>query len=194
MDIRVCDFGIYNIDVEYLKYLHDNADSEVYFSSEKYETKPFLGLVLGVGTYTYFIPFTSSKPKHLKWKNVASDHYLIYEIEDKERLSDDAICKPHGDGKVKHIIAVLDIKKMIPVPEEHYHKVDFSSTENPTYRSLLEKEYYFCQSIQDGIIDKVTKIYKEQKETKAVRRFYCNYATLEKACDEYAVRHNRKFL
>ncbi len=29
---------------------------------------PFLGILVTIDTYSYFIPLTSGKPKHAKWK------------------------------------------------------------------------------------------------------------------------------
>lgn len=185
MDVKFEEFGIYNIDVGYLRYLHDNIDTEVYYASQKYESKPFLGIVVGIGAHKYFIPFTSCKPKHLKWRNVSPDHYLVYETVAKDRLPSNAFYKPMSDGMVKHILAVLDLKKMIPVPVGVYAKVDFSAVADSKYKDLLEKEYRFCQGIQDGILERVHKIYDEQMSTKTVHRFYCNFAALEKGCDEY---------
>ncbi len=185
MQAEFSDLGIYNIYVPYLKHLHDDVDGEVYYALSGYETKPFLGIVIGIGSYTYFIPFSSSKPKHLKWKNVAQDHYLIYEVIKKDSLSPRAVCKPVNDEMVRHIIAVLDMKKMIPVPEGCYSKIDFSQITDVVYKAVLEKEYRFCQGIQDGILKKVSRIYSEQKETGQVRKFYCNFTALEAACDNY---------
>lgn len=185
MQAEFDDLGIYNIYVPYLKYLHDDIDSEVYYAPSKYETKPFLGIVVGIGSYTYFIPFSSSKPKHLKWKNVAPDHYLIYEVVKKNSVSPKAVCKPDNGGMVKHIMAVLDLKKMIPVPKDCYSKVDFSKITDAAYKATLEKEYRFCKGIQDGILNKVTRIYSEQKESGRIRNFYCNFTALEMACENY---------
>lgn len=92
-------------------HLYDDIDSEVYYAPSKYEAKPFLGIVVGIGTYTY----------------------------------------------------VADT----------------------TYKIILEKEYRFCQGIQDGILQKVSQIYSEQKESGQIHRFYCDFTALEGACDKY---------
>jgi hypothetical protein len=43
MSVEFKDFGFYNIDMPYLKYLHDNVDTEIYYSEDKaYDRKPFL--------------------------------------------------------------------------------------------------------------------------------------------------------
>ncbi|MCD8014199.1 MAG: type III toxin-antitoxin system ToxN/AbiQ family toxin [Lachnospiraceae bacterium] len=185
MQVEFNKLGIYNIDVSYLRHLHDDIDSEVYYAPSKYEMKPFLGIVVGIDEYTYFIPFSSSKPKHLKWKNVTLDHYLIYEVVKKGTLSPKAVCKPYEGETVKHILAVLDIKKMIPVPAGCYSKVDFSLITDVAYRTVLEKEYRFCQKIQDGILSRVSEIYFEQKGSGRIRKFHCNFTALEAACDAY---------
>ncbi len=188
MDVQFNDFGIYTVDVPYLKYLHD-VDSEVFYSPNRYETKPFLGIIIGIGTgvdsFTYFVPFSSSKPKHLNWKNVSRDCFLIYEIVNKDNLSPKAICKPDNNGKVKHIIAVLDLKKMIPIPSGLYHRVNFSDISDTVYRGILEKEYRFCLSIRDKITTNVAQIYSDQKNSGVIRPFYCNFSKLEEACKKF---------
>ena len=68
IDMTICfdNFGFYNIDIDYLKYLHD-IDPEVQFDADKlYDRKPFLGILVVIGEYNYFLPLTSSKPKHSK--------------------------------------------------------------------------------------------------------------------------------
>ncbi|MCD7847161.1 MAG: type III toxin-antitoxin system ToxN/AbiQ family toxin [Oscillospiraceae bacterium] len=184
MDIEFNDIGIYTVDVPYLKYLHD-VDSEVFYSPNRYETKPFLGIIIGIGDFTYFVPFSSSKPKHLNWRNSSRDYFLIYEIVNEDNLSPKAMRKPDGNGKVKHIIAVLDLKKMIPVPAGLYHRVNFSEITDTVYRGILEKEYRFCLSIRDKIATNVSRIYSDQKNSGIIRPFYCNFSKLEEACKKF---------
>lgn len=56
--------GFYVVHAEYLKFLHER-DPEVYYD-ESYRTlkKPFVGIIIGLGEYQYFIPLTSAKEKH----------------------------------------------------------------------------------------------------------------------------------
>ena len=88
------DYTLYTIDADYLKYLY-SIDKEVYYNP-RYHThmKPFIGIVTGIENYKYFIPLTSAKPKHRKWKNVSDEHFLIYkvlkhEIEDNAERSEE---------------------------------------------------------------------------------------------------------
>ncbi len=185
MNVRFEALSLYNINIDYLRYL-SSVDPEVQFTQEKdYEQKPFLGIIVAIDTYSYFIPLTSGKPKHAKWKNVGPAHYLIYEQVNKAELRRRDIFKSISETEALKIFAALDLKKMIPVRDALYTRIEFSALSDRKYADLLEKEYRFCQKIQDGILSKVTRIYREQKETGKVYPLYCDFAKLEKACDEY---------
>ena len=83
--INKAQFGFYEIDIDYLKYLNEH-DSEVYYNLKyKKDLKPFIGIILLVNEFEYFIPLSSAKEKHKKWKNISNEHILIYEIIDNEK-------------------------------------------------------------------------------------------------------------
>lgn len=185
MNVQYNDFGLYTVNTEYLRYLYEH-DSEVQFSEHKpYEKKPFVGIIAFIGAYTYFIPLTSAKQKHSHWKLVGKEHYLIYNIVDKARVAKKDIIKPYNDGEVIKIFAAIDIKKMIPVPNGLYSKIDFDKIDDDKYRDLLMHEFLFCQGIQDGILAKAKEAYIKQKFTSKVFPMFCNYAKLEQACNKY---------
>ncbi len=185
MHIAFEDLGLYNVDTEYLRYLK-SIDSEVQFTEDKdYSQKPFLGIIIVIDSYSYFIPLTSAKPRHAKWKNVGLAHYLIYEQVKKTELRKKDIFKSISDTDALKIFAALEIKKMIPVKNDLFQKIVFYSLHDKRYADLLEKEYRFCQKVQDGILTRVRQIYSEQKETGKVYPMYCNFAKLETACDTY---------
>jgi len=49
------DFGFYTVNTDYLKLLSE-ADNEVYYSAtEEYARKPFLGIVVLLNGYSYFL-------------------------------------------------------------------------------------------------------------------------------------------
>lgn len=186
MDINISykDFGFYNIDLAYLKYLH-HIDSEVRYSEEKaYNRKPFLGILVIINSYNYFIPLTSSKPKHLRWKIIGKDYFLIYEtIQPEERRPSDII-RAH-DSKLLKLLAVLDVKKMIPVPDGLHSQINFAQVQDINYQGLLWKEFRSCQRIKKRVLETAETIYREQKETGTVYPMFCNFTALEKACDAY---------
>ena len=104
-------FGFYTINADCLKFLHDR-DSEVYYNRTYHVLKkPFVGIIIGLGENQYFIPLTSAKEKHRKWKNISDTHFLLYEFVESSLNIPKHIYKS-DDGKQKiHILSVLDIKK-----------------------------------------------------------------------------------
>lgn len=178
-------FGFYTIDADYLQFLN-SKDSEVYYNSTyRNAVKPFVGIVIDLVDCKYFIPLTSAKEKHMKWKNSCDEHFLIYEVIDKSINIIGDIYKPYSDDKKMHVMSVLDIKKMIPVPTTAYEKIVFSDLEDERYQDLFQKEYAFCLTIKDKILTRAEKIYKHQKETNVVRRKYCNFLRCEEALKEW---------
>lgn len=175
--------GFYTIDVAYLKTLHE-ADAEVHYDNH-YENKPFIGVVVSQNKHNYFVPLTSAKPKHLNWPNLSKGHCLIYEIADKNNVRDSWVYKDIGAGKVKHILAALEMKKMIPVPDGVFVRVDFNAIPDASYKRLLQKEYSFILKLKDKIIANLTETYNHQKATGTLRKYHCNYSVLEKVCDKY---------
>jgi ABC-type multidrug transport system ATPase subunit len=58
------------------------------------------------------------------------------------------------EDDVKHILSVMDIKKMIPVVDGVYSRVNINPEDKDTdevkkYKDLLNKEYSFCLKIID---------------------------------------------
>lgn len=179
--INAKEYGFYTVNSDYLKYLNQ-IDPEVYYNpSYKTSIKPFIGIILMVENTNYFVPITSAKEKHKKWKNVSDEHFIIYEIIDKSISIDGDIYKYYSEKEKMHLLAVLDIKKMIPVPEDQYERIEFNNLKDSRYRDLFRKEYAFCLSIKSKILKKVEKIYIKQKETRIIRRANCNFLKLEEA-------------
>lgn len=107
-------FGFYTIDADYLEYLN-NKNSEVYYNaSYRNAIKPFVGIIIDMTECKYFIPLTSAKEKHKKWKNSCDEHFLIYEVIDKSVNISGDVYKEYSKDKKMHVLSVLDIKKMIP--------------------------------------------------------------------------------
>lgn len=185
MEASYQNFGFYHVDVDYLRYLH-GIDSEVQFSDQKnYAAKPFLGIVVMLGSRPYVIPLTSAKPKHTKLRYTDAGHYLIYEQIPRDELTPKDIYKPVSDTEVRKLFSMLEIKKMIPVKAGLYERIIFNEVYDERYADLLEKEYRFCQKIQDGILQKAKRLYEDQKRTGVVRPMCCSFARLEAACDAY---------
>jgi protein AbiQ len=172
-----------NIDQNYLKKLHE-ACSEVYYKDNGYESKPYIGILVNNNGKKYVIPLSSAKEKHKTWKNVNNECYLIYEMAEKSCMGQADIWVAEEGDKVKHILSVMDIKKMIPIIEGTYSRVNINPDNNDTdevkkYKDLLNKEYVFCLKIINEVIGKANKLYDKQMVTGKIARFCCDFKVLE---------------
>lgn len=174
-----------NIDQNYLQKLH-SACSEVYYKAKGYESKPYIGILISKDDKKYVIPLSSAKEKHKTWKNVDKERFLIYETTKKYHMGKDDIWVTVDKDNVKHILSVMDIKKMIPIVDGVYSRVNINSDKSDTdeikkYKDLLNKEYSFCLKIIDEVIGKANKLYDKQMKTGKVVKFCCDFKALEKA-------------
>ena len=178
-----------NINQDYLKYLHKFC-SEVYYKPTGYETKPYIGILVQENNSEYVIPLSSAKEKHKTWKNVDVDRFLIFENCDKPEYGSRDIYVKNPDGSFKHILSVMDLKKMIPIKQGLYTEVNLNPTANDTdsdkkYKVLLNIEYTFCIKIMNSIIQKASKLYDKQISTGKIVKFCCDFKLLEEKCKEY---------
>ena len=178
-----------NINQDYLKYLHEECQ-EVYYKPIRYDNKPYLGILINNEGQEYVIPISSAKKKHESWKNIDSDRFLIYEIYDRMPDSPEAVCKRLPDGTIEHLLSVIDLKKMIPVKDGLYTRVnlihsDKDSEEVRNYKNLMNKEFVFCLKLLPLIIKKATKIYEKQISTGKIIKYCCDFKLLEEKCRGY---------
>ena len=135
------------INQDYLKYLHSFC-GEVYYKPVGYEKKPYIGILIQENEFEYVIPLSSAKDKHKTWKNVDLDRFLIFETCEKVEQGAKDIYAQNGDGSFKHILSVIDLKKMIPIKSGLYAQVNLNQSEKDSnadkkYKVLLHIEYTF---------------------------------------------------
>lgn len=178
-----------NINQDYLKYLHD-ACPEVYYKQSGYESKPYLGILVNTENYEYAVPLSSAKEKHKTWKNVDQDRFVIYENCPIAKVSEKDIFVQISENEAKHILSVIDLKKMIPVKKGVYDFVNINPDKNDSldtkkYKILLNLEYTFCLKIIEQIITKISRLYEKQIKTGKIIKFCCDFKLLEQKCDEW---------
>lgn len=176
-----------NIEQNYLRKMHD-ACSGVYYRESGYENKPHIGILINKNNRKYVIPLSSAKEKHKTWKNVNKECYLIYELAKRSCMGQSDIWIDVDGENVKHILSVIDIKKMIPIIDGVYCRVNINPEDSDTeelrkYKDLLNKEYIFCLKIIDEIIGKANKLYDKQMSTGKIAKYGCDFKMLEKIAD-----------
>ncbi len=168
----------YVADKDYVKYLH-GIDPKVEEIDYADSVKPYLGIILDIGGFTYYMPVSSPKPhKHMKMKNGKDFLKLI-------------------DPDSGQLIVVLNINNMIPVPPEYVTELDYGAVEKyktfataadkQKYIDLLRKELALIKSMATRIQENAAYLhahYKRYPDDRLSSRC-CNFTKLEEGSKNY---------
>ena len=162
----------YRIEEAYITYLRQ-FDSKIY--SNKGATRPYIGVVLKVWEYHYYVPLSSPKEKHKKMKNSA-DFHKIRQIK---------------GGQIKEY-GVINFSMMLPVPKEVLIEMDIRAETDGAYRDILMNQYVEILGMAETIEKKAKKLYElcvmkhelTPHETNIKQRC-CDFLLLEEKMVEY---------
>lgn len=136
----------------------------------KNKRRPYVGIVLRVGRFQYFVPMESPKPSHATMKN--GKHFL--------RLD---------EGRM----GILGFNNMIPVHQDALISFDILAEPDTQYRNLLIKQAELCNKLRAEIFSRASRTYYDvaNHKNKFLERISCDFLVLEKACLEYRPKKNR---
>ena len=158
----------YVIDKNYIKYLSKFKKHISYNKDEGDHCRPYLGIVLKLKGYEYFVPLYSYKEHYKKYKNNSS-FFFVY---DRKR-------RPLG---------IIKFSAMIPVTKEiKVAKLLDYDEQDEKYKSLISAEYRYINSNKGEIYKRANKMYIAVTKHKSnfLKTIACDFKLLEKKCIEY---------
>lgn len=152
---------IYRIDDKYVRFLK-SRDSRV--QDNKNRRRPYVGIVLIVGTYRYFVPMESPKPNHAKIK--PGRHILKI---DGGRLG------------------LLGFNNMLPVPDCALVAFDIDGEPDRRYSELLKRQAAWINRNKADIMSRASDTYFKRTNggNAFLERICCDFRKLERACRRY---------
>lgn len=165
----------YVVDKNYVKFLkqYDNKIEDIDYNTK---LKPYIGIIIKINKFNYYVPLSSAKEKHYKIKENMDFVKIIQN--DK-------------------ILCVLNLNNMIPILDEnisvlkyseieHYRKFT-SENEKNLYIAFLNKELKLINNRLDKIRKSAVKLYKEKSNNPKSRisRRCCNFKLLEEKSKLY---------
>jgi len=159
---------VYRVKNEYIEYLRTKENNVL---KNKDEKRPYIGVVLKINDFTYYVPLSSPKPKHKTMKNTKDFHKI-------------------AGG----VYGAINFNRIIPVPVECIIDFRFEDEKDIKYRSLLQNQYKAINDIEDVIKKKTAGIYKlfhtdDNKLTAAdlrIKQRCCDFNLLEDMCKKYS--------
>lgn len=167
--------GFYRIDYNYTDYLRQFQQNVQANNIDNHNTA-WIGVLVEINGYKYFIPLTSDKNN--KQKNSMISHRIDIDSSENASLLD-------------YLGAIL-FYNMIPVPEGCYEKIDFESQDLPMhYRTLLVNQYTWINIMDNKktIMNKAVSLRNNRYTTDGRKQLFelmcLDFELLERKCDDY---------
>ena len=165
----------YIADKEYINYLR-KFDNKVENIDYKNNLKPYIGIIININEFNYYVPISSPKEKHYKMK----DDMDFIRIKQNKR-----------------ILGVLNLNNMVPILDKYVKMLDYkdiekfrtfkTDREKKLYIGLLNKELKIINLKHIAIRDNAIKLYKEKlnKPNSKLAKRCCDFEVLEEKAKLY---------
>lgn len=152
---------IYRISEKYIRFLQ-SRDYRVQYN--KGNRRPYVGVVLVVGAYRYFVPMESPKPNH---RNIKTGHHIM-------RLD---------DGR----LGLLGFNNMVPVHDDALISFNIDNEPDSNYAELLRRQVTFINRHKADVMHHAAQTYYGvvQKQNAFLLKICCDFKKLERACSQY---------
>ena len=184
------EFKLYSVSDDYVEWLRKEFPN-VYSNkvNSRTHTRKYLGVVLQIGQYHYYVPMSSPKDSDYQ---IAGENRVIK----KSIVPIIRIVVKNKDGE-KELKGTLRISHMIPVPTSELELYDLEHELDSTYKDLVQNEMIFIRKHREKIISNAKVIYN-QKASNDITAGYVKYAldfqVLETLCAAYERKKADLFL
>ena len=175
---------LYSVSDEYIKYLRKTFP-RVYSNKEntRIHTRKYLGTVIVLDSYKYYIPLSSPKEKH---------DYLV--VDGKQTIRKDSLIVMRivsGSGESKELKGTLQLGTMIPVPDDAIALYDVEGEQDQAYKDLIIEE--IIRKHEKAIIRNAGVLYSKRKagENNSVVQRCLDFKALEEECDNWRKKMNK---
>lgn len=175
---------LYSVADEYIKYIRKSFP-RVYSNkeTERVYTRKYVGVVIEINGYKYYIPLSSPKEQH---------DYII--IDGKKCIRKDSlivmriVSKKEDKSELK---GTLQIGTMIPVPDEALELYDADGEKDQAYKDLVNEELIYIRKNESKIIKNAKVLYSKRKngDTSKMITNCLDFIAIEKQCDKWIHKH-----
>ncbi len=174
-------FKIYSVSDEYIDYLR-KVYPNVYSNKagQRFHTRKYIGIVLKIKNYNYYIPMSSPKPTDYQ---IAGEGKVIK----RSIVPIMRIVTKNSRGE-KELKGTLRISHMIPVPDSELEIYDLDNEIDSAYKDLVQNEIIYIRKQREKIQSNAELMYKQKKENDQTAKYVkaaLEFEELEKLCDKY---------
>jgi len=142
---------------------------------ERSNTRKYIGVVLVIGEYNYFVPLSSPKPRDCK----KDEHGKI--VIQKDTFTTFRIIV-NGD-----LHGTIQFANMIPVPPGEVLEYDPNAEKDAKYKDLVLKEMEYVRKNEERIQKRAAAVYRQKiyNPDAQVMRYCLDFQALEDLYDEW---------
>ena len=173
--------NLYNISDTYIEYLR-KFDERVYDNKEENRIygRKYIGLVLSVGDFSYYIPMSSPKrTDYIDYENkiIRHDTKTIIRMKDKNRL-----------------YGTLRISNMIPVPITELEPYVVEKEKDTKYKNLILGEIRYIDYNSNKIVKNAKLVYDQKKKNLDIGyiKNTVDFNLLEEKCKEWVLQESEE--
>ncbi len=171
---------LYGITDEYIRFIRESFP-RVYSNKEdeRIHTRKYLGAVIEINGFKYYIPLSSPKDKH---------DYIYTDGKKTIRKSSLIVIRiTEGEGDKAELKGTLQIGTMIPVPESELVEYDVNNEQDRRYKELIWSELEFIRKNEDKIIKNARILYNKKKygSNEKVVQNSLDFQSVERLCNEW---------
>lgn len=171
----------YIVNKKYVKYLK-TFDNKIENIDYQNNLKPFIGIIININNFNYYVPISSPKKKHYKMKEGID----FIKIKQENR-----------------ILVVLNLNNMIPILDKYvqllkYKKIEqyrlfTTEKEKKMYIALLNTELKIVNSKYEEIKKNAIKLYEEKinNPNSRVSKRCCNFKFLETKLNQFILNQEK---
>ena len=173
------EFKIYGISDRYIEWLRKEMPG-VYSNKRaaRKHTRKYLGIVMSIGNYNYYIPMSS--PKSSDYQIAGENRVIKKSIVPIMRI---VVKNTKGEKELK---GTLRISHMLPVPDSELLLCDLDGETDHTYKDLVQNEIIFIRKNREKIASYVKTMYKQKimnDSTAGYVKSALDFRKLERLCD-----------
>ena len=167
---------LYSVTDGYIDYLR-KEHPHVYSNKEleRKNTRKYIGVVLSVNGYNYFVPLSSPKSRDYSVNDngqtvIKKDTFTIFRIVE--------------GGKLR---GTIQFANMIPVPETELLEYDPATEKDTSYRDLVLKEIEYIRKNEKKIMNRARTIHYQKTSgyVATVLQYCLDYTDLEEMHDSW---------
>ncbi len=172
---------LYSVSDDYVEWLRKEFPN-VYSNkiNSRTHTRKYLGVVLRIGEYHYYVPMSS--PKDSDYQIAGTNKVIKKSIVPIIRI---IVKNKNGEKELK---GTLRISHMIPVPTSELELYDLENESDSTYKDLIHNEMIFIRKHREKIISNAKVMYNQKASNDTTAGYVkaaLDFKALEMLCDEY---------